>query len=195
MSHLLSPAATNATAAARPAAPKALSLLLAMGLGLTSALAPLTARADEFTRERNIATALQLALPIAAGVCAFRQHRQKDFLAAVAVESVTVQGLKYGLGSASINQRPRGGTHGFPSGHAALAMLGATDLARKCLPDRPVLGALAYGTALAVAASRVRTRDHTGGQAIAGLAIGYFSDGITVAAGNGFFGLGYQMDF
>ncbi len=140
--------------------------------GLTAALSPTSAAAGHLDREERIATAVQLALPLAAEVCAIRQDRGKDFLAAFAVETAAVQGLKYGLGSAPINQRPNGGSHGFPSGHSALAMLGATDLARRCVPDRPVLGALAYGTALAVAASRLHTRDHDGPQVLTGLAIG-----------------------
>lgn len=177
------------------ALPRRSSLCLGIVAGLAASLTPSLAPAGDVTREEQIATVLQVALPLAAGVCAVRQDRGKDFVAAFAVETVTVQGLKYGLGSAPINQRPNGGSHGFPSGHSALAMLGATDLARRCVPDKPLLGALAYGTALAVAASRVHTKDHDGAQVLTGLAIGYFSDGITVSAGKGFLGLGYQMNF
>lgn len=171
---------------------RALAVLavLAMSLGLAC-----PAQAGEFDAENRAATAVQLALPALAGVCAARQGRGKSFAAGFAVETAVVQGLKYGLGRASINRRPNGGDRGFPSGHAALAMLGATDLARNCFPDKPVLGALAYGAALVVAASRVHTHNHNAGQALFGLAIGYFADGVTVSAGADGFSLGYSMDF
>lgn len=173
-----------------PAIPTRFCAVLALSLGLTA-----PAHADTFDAENRAATAVQIALPVLAGICAVRQGRGKSFAAGFAVETAVVQGLKYGLGDAALNRRPNGGDRGFPSGHAALAMFGATDLARNCFPDKPVLGALAYGTALAVAASRVHTENHNVGQALSGLAIGYFADGVTVGAGANGVSLGYSMSF
>lgn len=158
-------------------------------------VAPREAMAQDPSQENRIATAVQIALPLLAGYCAVKQGRAKDFVAGFAVETVAVQGLKYGLGNAKINQRPNGGDRGFPSGHSALAMYGATSFARKCVPDKPVLGALAYGTALAVGASRIHTGHHNAGQVLSGLAIGYFSNGVSVGVGQNGMTLGFDMSF
>ena len=166
----------------------------AVALCLAIAGAP-AVKAGPLDAENRAATAVQIALPVLAGICAARNGRTRDFLAGLVVESVAVQGLKYGLGDSAIKRRPNGSSHGFPSGHAALAMYGATDLARECFADKPVLGAFAYGTALAVAASRVRTDNHNVGQVLTGLAIGYFSNGVTFAADANGVGLGYSMRF
>lgn len=160
-----------------------------LGAGLSPALA------QDHSRENRIATAVEIALPMLAGYCAVKQGRGKEFAASFAVETITVQGLKYGLGDAGINRRPNGGDRGFPSGHAALAMYGATNLTRKCLPQKPVLGALAYGTALAVGASRIHTRHHNAGQVFSGLAIGYFANGVSVGVGPGGMTMGFDMNF
>jgi membrane-associated phospholipid phosphatase len=165
-----------------------IALVAALGLSAPAA-------AGEFDQENRIATAVQLALPVIAGFCAVRQDRISTYMAGFAVETLSVQGLKYGLGDAAINQRPRGADRGFPSGHAALAMYGATNIARKCVPDKPVLGLLAYGAALAVAASRVHSGNHTAGQAMSGLAIGYFSNGITLGATPDGVSVGFSMSF
>jgi membrane-associated phospholipid phosphatase len=162
-------------------------------------LAPLwaaPAQAQDFTTEPRIATAVQLALPALAGICAARQGRTGDFLAGFAAETLTVQGLKHGLGDVPLNRRPNGGPYGFPSGHAALAMYGATSLARKCAPDRPLIAALAYGAALAVAISRVHSRNHNAGQVLSGLAIGHFANGVSLGVGpRGGLALGFSMSF
>jgi len=86
-----------------------------------------------------------------------------------------IQGLKYGLGDAAINDRPIGQSHGFPSGHTAAAASGATDLALHCAPgDRAVAAASAAAIAL-VAGSRVGADEHTVLQVVAGAALGALS--------------------
>ena len=101
-----------------------LALLLAAGSGPAHADDPLTTAGD----------VLKYALPGAAAVCAARQERLASYVTGFAVMTATVEGLKYGLGDASINQRPDGGDGGFPSGHTAAAASGATDLSLNCAP-------------------------------------------------------------
>ena len=165
---------------------------LALCLGMTL---PGVATAQGSETLRKAGDILQIALPALAGICAIRQDRAQDFFLGLALNEVGVQGLKYGLGNSAINRRPNGSSHGFPSGHTASATFGATNLAKKCFPDKPVLGALAYGTALAVWVSRVNAGRHTTGQVLAGALIGYATNGFSFAAGSGGVGIGFRMDF
>lgn len=143
----------------------------------------------------DIGDFLSVLLPLSAGYCAVQQGEGADFLAGFLAQGVVVGGLKYGLGESDLNQRPNGEYQGFPSGHMSAATFGATSLARKCVPERPVLGALAYGLALAVGASRIEADKHNAGQVAAGAVIGYFANGVTVSAGPGSFSLGYTLHF
>ena len=90
--------------------------------------------------------------------------RGAEFGAGFVTSEVITQGFKAGLGKSSINRRPSDVDHGTPSVHTALAVFGATSLARKCAPDLPVKGGLAFGAAAVVAASRVDAGKHTVGQ-------------------------------
>ena len=137
----------------------------------------------------------QVVLPLLAGVCAIRQQRGPDFLAGLVAQTAIVQGLKRGLGDAAINQRPNGGSQGFPSGHTAAAFYGATNLARKCFPDRPALGALAYAAAIAVGVARVQSDNHDTLQVGIGAVIGYYANGVTFSASSGHVGIGYTLKF
>ena len=156
---------------------------------------PGSARAGDDDTLEVAGNVLQVLLPAAAGYCAYRQDRGKDFLAGFVSQAVVVQTFRIGLGESEINQRPSGSYHGFPSGHTAAAVFGATNLARKCFPDRPALGALAYGLALIVGVSRVDSDRHTVEQVAAGALLGYFANGVTVSVGPGKFWLGYSFHF
>ena len=147
---------------------------------------------DTFTRAGDV---LQIVLPAIAGVCAISQGRGTEFGAGLAATMVVTHGLKAGLGKSSINRRPSGAYHGMPSGHTSMAVFGAASLARKCAPNRPVLGALAYGAAAVVAASRVDAGKHTVGQVAAGALVGYFAYGVTADFSSGRVALGYSMNF
>lgn len=57
---------------------------------------------------------LQVVLQAAAGYCAFRQDRGKEFLAGFAAQAVAVQGFRIGLGETELDQRPSGRTTDYP---------------------------------------------------------------------------------
>ena len=128
---------------------------------------------------RKAGDALQIALPVAAMVCAARKH---DFAPAAwrfVGQEVVVEASKHALGSASINQRPNGNSYGFPSGHTAAAFYGASYLSRQCLHNSGGK-ILAFGLAAVVGASRVHANSHTVGQVIAGALVGVAFDRVKV---------------
>ncbi len=162
------------------------TLVCVGGLGAAPALAgdPLTSAGD----------VLQYALPVAAAVCAAHQHRLESYAAGFVALTATVQGLKHGLGNASINERPNGGSQGFPSGHTAAAASGATDLALNCAPGNRLVAAAGGAATAIVGASRIEANEHDLLQVLAGAALGFFSTGITVThPPGGGFGLAYRI--
>ncbi len=168
-----------------------LVLIVALGAGLVPGE---PARASDPLE--SLGTALEVALPLGAAACAYREHRLGSYAAGFAAQTAVAQGLKYGLGDAPINQRPSGGYQGFPSGHTAAAASGATDLAVHCAPgNRAVeIGAL-IGVAV-VGASRVEADKHTVLQVLAGAALGAVSTGIGVySTPTGGLGLNYTFPF
>ncbi|PZQ50441.1 MAG: PA-phosphatase [Rhodovulum sulfidophilum] len=171
--------------AARPAA---LALLVLSGAAFGA-----PARADGLETAGDV---LKWALPGAAAVCAWRQERLASYATGFGVMAVTVEGLKRGLGDASINERPNGESHGFPSGHTAAAASGATDLALSCAPGNRWVAAGAIAATALVGASRMEGDEHDFAQVLAGAAIGFFSTGIRVErTRDGGIGLSYRMDF
>lgn len=139
---------------------------------------------------------LQYALPVGAAVCAAHQQRLASYATGFVALTATVQGLKYGLGSAPINQRPNGGSQGFPSGHTAAAASGATDLSLNCFPGNRLVAATAGAATVLVGASRIEANEHDALQVLAGAALGFFSTGITVTRPpGGGFGLAYKLNF
>jgi membrane-associated phospholipid phosphatase len=123
---------------------------------------------------------MQIVLPGAAAVCAGRQDDLVPYSARLVGQIAVTQGLKYGLGDRPINQRPNGGTHGFPSGHTAAAFYGASYLANNCLQTGGQK-AVAYGLAVAVGASRLHANQHDLAQVVAGALVGYMFDNVAVS--------------
>ena len=154
-----------------------------------------SAQADDIDRFTKLGDVLELALPIAAGVCAYRQDRGPEFVAGLVVNQAVVNGLKGGLGHSSVNLRPDGNYEGFPSGHMAAATYGATSLARKCYADRPGLKVVTYGLAALVGLSRIAADRNDVWQVGAGAVVGYFANGITFSSGPGSIGIGYSLKF
>ncbi len=138
--------------------------------------------------------AMQIVLPAVAGVCAVRQRDLAPYAGRLVGSVAVVQGLKYGLGNASINQRPNGNSHGFPSGHTAAAFYGSSYLAHNCL-ETPGQKAIAYGFAVAVGASRLDANQHNVGQVVAGALIGYFFDTLSVSVTDNGIKLGMRYRF
>lgn len=161
---------------------------------LALAVAPVSVQAgDALTTAGDV---LQYALPVAAAVCAGYQHRLASYATGFVAMTATVQGLKYGLGDAPINERPNGGSHGFPSGHTAAAASGATDLSMNCTQNNPwvILGTGA--ATVLVGESRIEANEHDLLQVLAGAAIGFVSTGLKVVrTPAGGFGLSYSMNF
>lgn len=168
------------------AATAALALSLTLG-GTNAAHA-----GDGFERTGDI---MQIALPAAAAVCAARQGRFGEYAGRFAAQTAIVHGFKRGLGESDINRRPSGSYKGFPSGHTAAAMFGATELAKKCFNGNKLLGALAYGSAAMVGVSRITSDNHNLGQVAAGAAIGFVGGSMTVGANPNGFGLRFSFDF
>jgi membrane-associated phospholipid phosphatase len=78
-------------------------------------------------------------------------------------------GATYGLKYAIKEERPNGGSHSFPSGHASISFASAEFMRKRYGWE---YGIPAYATALFVAYSRVEARQHHTHDVIAGAAIG-----------------------
>lgn len=120
--------------------------------------------------------AFQIALPVAALACSLTNGQALGFLARYGVQLVLVHGPKNLLAEASINQRPNGNFRGFPSGHSATAMLGASNLAFECFRGHPIVQASAFALAGFVGYSRVEADAHYPWQVLAGFLIGFACD-------------------
>ncbi|WP_457645676.1 phosphatase PAP2 family protein [Profundibacter sp.] len=131
---------------------------------------------DNFRKAGDV---LQVALPVAAMVCAARKHDFAPAALRFVGQEVAVEASKHALGNASINQRPNGNSYGFPSGHTAAAFYGASYLSRQCLHSRGGK-ILAFSLATAVGASRIHANSHTVGQVIAGALVGVAFDRVKV---------------
>ncbi len=159
---------------------------IALGLGAAPATAGST-----FETYGDV---MQFVLPGAAAFCAGRQGDLGPYSIRLVGQIAVTQGLKYGLGDAPVNQRPNGGTHGFPSGHTAAAFYGASYLANNCL--RPGgQKALVYGLAVAVGASRLQADQHDLAQVAAGALVGYMFDNVSVTVGGGRIGIARRYEF
>lgn len=168
--------------------PKFVGLFIAAAL-----LAPFSAQADQdFTRFGDV---MQIALPLAAFACAVPQDRAIETASGYFLQALVVRSSKHALGNAALNQRPDGTGRGFPSGHTTSAMYGATNLAEKCYPDRPLLRAASYGMALAVGLSRIDADRHTAAQVAAGMLLGYSVNGLSIDIQDKSFSIGYSTKF
>jgi membrane-associated phospholipid phosphatase len=139
---------------------------------------------------------LEIALPLAAAGCAAYQHRLGSYATGFLAQTAVTQGLKAGFGDASINERPNGESHGFPSGHTAAAASGATDLAMHCAPGNRLVAAGMAAAVVLVGASRIAADEHTLLQVAAGAALGALSTGIGVyETPGGGIGFSYAIPF
>jgi membrane-associated phospholipid phosphatase len=172
----------------RPFTPALIAPLL-----LAAIATALPARADE--QFERFGDAVQIALPLAALTCAAHHGRAGETALGFAVQAALVNGSKAALGGAKINQRPDGSANGFPSGHSAAAMFGAANLAKFCYQTHPALQVASYSLALAVGLSRVEANRHTPLQVAAGLAVGYFANGLRLAPSDQGMTLSYGWPF
>lgn len=140
------------------------------GLFLAAALMQLLL-AVSGTNER-IGDRVQVALPLLGAVCAVARRDFGPYAARFAGSMGVVHGLKNGLGGTPLNQRPKGGRQGFPSGHTAAAAYGASYLVRTCAAALPGIGPALVVAAGFVAGSRIEAGRHDLVQVIAGAVIG-----------------------
>jgi membrane-associated phospholipid phosphatase len=154
-----------------------------------------SAQANAQSTFEKMGDVMQVALPLAAAYCATRQNDLRPYAKRFAGQFVVTQGLKYGLGNSQLNQRPDGGSHGFPSGHTAAAFYGASYLSHNnCLKTRGQR-AIAYSLAIAVGASRIDSNKHNLGQVAAGALIGYYFDNLTVSFTDNKVSIGKRYNF
>jgi membrane-associated phospholipid phosphatase len=140
------------------------SLLLAFAL-----LAGGTARAD--SEVESAGSVLVFALPaVSAGASLI--HRDSEGFVQLAGSAALALGVTYGLKYAVNAERPNGGDHSFPSGHATLSFCSAEFLRRRY---GWVWGVPAYAVAGFVGYSRVDAREHYRTDVVAGALIGAVS--------------------
>ncbi|WP_162683446.1 hypothetical protein [Rhodobacteraceae bacterium DSL-40] len=105
-------------------------------------IAMLQAASAVGARNERLGDSIQIALPVLGTACAVLRGDFGDYAARFAGNMAVVHGLKNGLGAAEINLRPGGSTRGFPSGHTAAAVHGASYLVRECGAFVPYAGPL-----------------------------------------------------
>lgn len=142
----------------------------AAGLCLSLALTAQPAAADPL---ESFGTAMKYGLPLAAAICAERDDRLEDFAVRGLLQAAIVLGMKSYLDGRPISRRPTGEGRGFPSGHAAAAFFGASDLAGKCFADDVTASAASYGAAALTGYSRIHAGEHTVPQVTTGALIGF----------------------
>ena len=117
---------------------------------------------------RRLGDVLQIAMPVAALVCASVQGSTKAFLGRYLILEVGIKTPKLTLGAHPVNRRPDGGRQGFPSGHTAAATFGAVHLLLHCAGLHPLAkGALVLAASF-TGSSRIEAQRHTAWQVVAG---------------------------
>ncbi|MCB1351409.1 MAG: phosphatase PAP2 family protein [Rhodobacteraceae bacterium] len=139
-------------------------------------IAMLQAASAVGARNERLGDSIQIALPVLGTACAVLRGDLGDYAARFAGNMAVVHGLKNGLGAAEINLRPGGSTRGFPSGHTAAAVHGASYLVRECGAFVPYAGPLLALGAGFVAGSRIEAGRHDLHQVLAGAIIGLLAD-------------------
>ena len=125
---------------------------------------------------KGIGTNMQIALPLLAWGCEAMHGNGAEYFLRFGVMFATLRASKYGLGESSINERPNGGSEGFPSGHTATAVFGASSLAQTCLKAHPVGQGAVLIAAAFTGTSRVTSGWHDIWQTLAGAVLGWGAD-------------------
>lgn len=127
-------------------------------------------------KTERVGDRIQVALPVLALACGVMRGDASDFALRFAGNMTVVHGLKNSLGRAEVNFRPSGSTRGFPSGHTAAAVQGASYLVRQCGSLVPYAGPLLALGAGFVAGSRIEAGKHDLRQVLGGAVIGLGAD-------------------
>ena len=125
---------------------------------------------------KGIGTNMQIALPLLAWGCEAMNGNGAEYFLRFGVMFATLRTSKFVLGDRSINQRPNGGSEGFPSGHTATAVFGASSLAQTCLKAHPVGQGVVLIAAAFTGTSRVTSGWHDIWQTLAGALLGWGAD-------------------
>lgn len=126
---------------------------------------------DEYTQYAPIAAQLIMGLSGVKGVSKNRWHLLATDVIATGVMAAATKGLKHCVG----RTRPNGESHSFPSGHSAIAFMGATLLAHEYGHRSVWIPVAGYTVATATAAMRVLNNVHYVSDVIVGAAIGILS--------------------
>lgn len=116
---------------------------------------------------------IQVFLPVTGLFCAAAQGQGVHYFGRYLVLEVGIKGPKFMLGDAPMNQRPNGGSAGFPSGHTAAATFGAVGLMKTCLKDSAPAQVAVIMAAGFTGGSRIDADHHTVWQALAGAIWGW----------------------
>lgn len=119
---------------------------------------------------------LQVALPVAGLVCAVANGEAGSYFLRFTGTMLVVHGFKRGLGEAEINLRPTGNAQGFPSGHTAAAVFGASYLVNDCLVRNKALQGVAILSGAYVGASRIEAGKHFLFQVMLGALTGWLGE-------------------
>jgi len=127
---------------------------------------------------------------------------QKQWLRNIGVNQVLTSALRLGFNETSLGRRPNGGSYGFPSGHVAVAMSGATFMGQRYGWK---WGTPAYLASAYIAYVRVEEDKHHWRDVIAAGALAYGVALLTVTPENAsylapvigpdFLGLRFQRSF
>lgn len=116
---------------------------------------------------------VQVFLPVTALVCSAANGQGVQYFGRYLLLEAGIKLPKNLLGDLPINQRPGGGTAGFPSGHTAAATFGAVGLVQTCLKHSKTAQAVAILAAGFTGGSRIDADKHTVWQVLAGAIWGW----------------------
>ncbi len=142
---------------------KTMSLLVALTL-----IVAISGRSAE-----RVGDYIQVFLPVTGLFCAAAQGNGVQYFGRYLVLEAGIKLPKFMLGDLPINQRPNGGSAGFPSGHTAAATFGAVGLMQSCLKDSAPAQVVVVMAAGFTGGSRIDADHHTVWQALAGAILGW----------------------
>ena len=174
--------------------------LMIAALGLPAATA--TAKYKSDLLAADILTAAVPLTGLAVAHFTDDSEGQKQWLRNLIVNQILTSALRVGFNQTSLGRRPNGGDYGFPSGHVAVVMSGATFLDQRYGWK---WGVPAYLAAASVAYIRVKEDKHHWRDVIAAGALAYGVALLTVTPENAtylapvigpdFLGLRWQRSF
>lgn len=127
-------------------------------------------------RAERLGDRYQFALPLLGFGCAIANGAVVDYALRFVVLEGLIHGPKNALKDRPINMRPNGSNRGFPSGHTAAAVFGASYLVHSCIETNLWVKGATLLTAGFVGASRIESENHNIWQVLAGALVGWLTD-------------------